>query len=251
VKVYEVPGKNVSPTADHTYRVPAPATDVTVGTPIAAGCCPAEPTTTGDTVSVTVMFSIVTPPVFATITLYVTASPTCGAAGTCCFVTVYAKVGATSRKSVSFVYCRDHAHGVDAVTHAVFETVVCTHTGPTIPEIVNVYVVPGFIPNPPHRLHAYCVPLAACVMTGAAHPAGRSVVTPVIVGEIVSVTVRQSTVAVPPFVTMIRYETGSPIPGDATLCCFKTFTTVVGGWTSAPTLFVNMFVLVHADVPIM
>jgi hypothetical protein len=232
----------------HTYRVPTAGWSVTTATPIAAGWSVVTPVITGEIVSETMTFVIVTPPVFATITRYVTPSPTCGFAGTCCFVTVYAKVGATSRKSVPFVYIRVPVHAVAAVTHAVFDTVVWVQTMPTVPAIVNVYTTPGFIVNPA-RLHAYCVPLAVCVTTGAPQPAGRSVVAPVIVGDIVSVTVRSVTVAVPLLVTTILYVIADAATGTGGVWILSTEMFVTGGWTTFPTMLVNIFELVHADVP--
>jgi hypothetical protein len=247
VNVYDMPGKKLSPPALHTYRVPANAWLVTTGAPIAAGWLAVAPTTTGDTVSVTIMFVTVTPPVFAMITRYVIPSPTCGLAGTCSFVTVKLKTGADTKKSFSFVYVRTAAHAVAPTTHAVLDTVVWMHTGPTIPVIVNVYTAPGAIIPATARLHAYCVPLAVCVTTAAGNPAGWSPFDPVTTGEIVSVTLRLSTVAVPTFATMIRYVKRSPMPGAAGSCSFATVMPETGGATSEPTPFVNIRVVVQSE----
>ncbi len=71
-------------------------------------------------------------------------------------------------------------------------------------------------------------------------------VAPVITGEIVSTTMRPTTVVPPVFATTIWYVTGSPIPGFAGIKFFIVVTPrIPDGTTVNPTAFVKMSVEVH------
>ena len=84
-----------------------------------------------------------------------------------------------------------------------FETEVGTQTSPTVPVMVNVRLVPGLNVNP-LRDQMYLVPPVTSVGPRTAKPAGSSVVSLSITGEMVSVTTRLVRVAEPTFVTTTR-----------------------------------------------
>jgi len=232
----------------HRYLVP-PVTDATVGTPIAPGWSVVTPTNDADTVSVTVTFVRVAVPAFVTTIRYVNASPTPGLAGVWLFTTdTFITAGCTTLPT-PFVNICVEVQTLFATTYAVSDTQVGTHTTPTLPVIVNVYDVAGYIVNP-LRLHTYSVPVpATLVTTGAAHPAGWSPALPTTTGEIVSVTSMFSIVAPPVFVTTMRYVSNSPIPGVAGACCFTTEMFRIGAGRVNDVRFVYMYVAVHALDP--
>jgi len=125
------------------YRVPDPATLVTTGVGNPLGSLAVALVTTGEIVSVTVRFVIVAVPVFTITTRYVTAPPIPGEAGTCCFDTVRFVTGAGTTTTAGFVIMTVVDAPFDAITNPVFDTAVAAHTTPTLPETVNVVVVPG------------------------------------------------------------------------------------------------------------
>ena len=212
---------------------------------------PSPPITVPATVSVTVIVVIVAPPVFVTTIRYVIPWPTPGFDGLCVLLTVNANAGAGSVKLVGFVIVVVSPHPVASVTNAVLLTSACAHTSPVAPVIVNVYEVPGVIMIAA-ALHAYRVPDATPTITGATNGAPWSATWFTNCGPTVSVTVTVVAVAVPTFVTTIRYVTGVPAVRfpPAGICVLLTVNATVAGVTVNPTAFVISVVAPgHADSP--
>ena len=206
VNVHTDPRSNAIPPLVHWNGVPLP-TLVTAGVGNPLGSDAVALVTTGEIVSITTRFVSVIVPVFVTTTRYVTGEPIPGAAGSCAFTTEIPVTGACTTIPTPLLLHTVVPHGVAAITYAVFDTAVFTHTTPTRPLIVNVVVVPGVnvSPVPPH---VYSVAVPAAVTAGAAQPAGVTATWFTITGVTVSVTSRSVIVAPPVFVTMIEYPIG-------------------------------------------
>mgnify|MGYP001570247524 CR=1 FL=1 len=125
------------------YSVP-PADAVTTGVPR-----PLVVTlvSTGEIVSVMLMFWIVAVPVFTIVIRYVTVSPMFGFAGVCVLLSVKDTTGAGSVNWSLAAMVRDAAHPDAAATHTVLPTTVDWHTSPTWPETVKLKVAPGSMPG--------------------------------------------------------------------------------------------------------
>jgi hypothetical protein len=137
VKVVAVPGLRYNELPVQTYSVP-PLTLVTTGADQPGGVPAAWFTTTDETVSTTVRFSIVAAPTFATTIVYVTGAPTTPPPLTC-FVTVKSMTGAgNTNPDDGLVLTALSPQYPDPTAYAVFDTAVSTHTVPTTPVIVNV-----------------------------------------------------------------------------------------------------------------
>jgi hypothetical protein len=237
---------------DHTYNVPAPAACVTTGVPNPPGSSAVALSITGEIVSHNVRFVSVVPPVFVTTIRYFTGWPVTGEGTTGSFCTVYNSVGAgkVNVPAVAIIAVAvSGAHAVAADTNVVFPTVVAAHTTPATPEIVNVYATPGPIVTGTF-VHPNSVPDTACVTTGVGKGTGPHPVALVTTGEIVSATDRFVIVALPVFVTTIRYVIA--VPGATTPVGTTVFTTDIPG-TAASIQNCGVpetieFVAEHADV---
>jgi len=208
-----------------------------VGTPV--GSIAVAPTTIGDNVSITVRFTAVSVPTFATTIRYCTGCPgRIGEAAGCtsAFVCVTARIGPSTVNSVGGVRLdanelADGKHPFHAATYPVLLTYVSPHTTPTDPLMVNVKTPPGGIASPA-AVHANNVPdPATCVITGVANPVGSIAVAPVTTGLNVSATVRFVIVAVPVFFTTIVYVTACPVPGFAGTWYFVVVKATAAGCT--------------------